>query len=159
MIFVILGTHELPFERLLTEVEKLKASGVIEEDIVVQNGHTPYESEHMTFRPFVSYEDMDRMFDDSDLIITHAGTGSVTTALKKGKRVIAVARLKEYGEHNDDHQLELVRVFEEQGYILSWDDTKELEDVIHQSEDFTPAPFKSGKAQLIGLLQNYIDDL
>lgn len=159
LIFVILGTHELPFPRLLKEVERLKIDGVIDEEIIVQNGHTSYSSEYMTFSPFVSYEEMDKLFDQADLIITHAGTGSVTTALKKGKKVIAVARLAEFGEHNDDHQLELVNVFEEQGHILSWAPGKDLAEVIAQSRDFEPVAFVSGKAGMINLLETYIENL
>ncbi|WP_079478019.1 PssE/Cps14G family polysaccharide biosynthesis glycosyltransferase [Halobacillus salinus] len=159
MILVVLGTHELPFYRLLEEVESLKKSGFIKEDIIVQNGNTDYSSDVMEMRPFMSYPEMDKLFDDASLVITHAGTGSVTTALKKGKKVIAVSRLKKYGEHNDDHQLQLVDVFEEKGHILSWGEGKSLKDIIEASEDFEPEPFVSGKQHMIDMLEDYIDNI
>ncbi|MFQ3545390.1 PssE/Cps14G family polysaccharide biosynthesis glycosyltransferase [Halobacillus rhizosphaerae] len=158
MIFVVLGTHELPFTRLLEEVEELKQSGVIEDEIIVQSGNTKYQSDYMTLKPFVSYEEMDDLFDRARLIITHAGTGSVITGLKKGKRVIAVARLKKHGEHNDDHQLELVDVFLKQGHILSWNEGESLAEVISESDAFDPLPFQSGKQKMFSIIENFINE-
>jgi UDP-N-acetylglucosamine transferase subunit ALG13 len=157
LIFVVLGTHELPFTRLLKEVEELKKSGNITEEIIVQSGHTKYESDVMTLKPFVSYEEMEDLFEKARLVITHAGTGSVVTGLKKGKKVIAVARLQKYGEHNDDHQLELVDVFLEKGYILTWMENESLAEVLKQVDTFEPAPFKSGKKQMLSILEDFIE--
>ncbi|MFC0525298.1 PssE/Cps14G family polysaccharide biosynthesis glycosyltransferase [Pontibacillus salicampi] len=159
MIFVILGTHELPFTRLLDEVERLKQSGEITDEVIVQNGNTAYQTDVMTLKPFVSYDEMDQLFEDARLIITHAGTGSVTTGLKKGKKVIAAARLHKYGEHNDDHQLELVDVFLEQGYIVSWDDGEDLGEVMKEAETFEPKPFQSGKQQMFNLIEDFIEKI
>ncbi|WP_343839015.1 PssE/Cps14G family polysaccharide biosynthesis glycosyltransferase [Salinibacillus aidingensis] len=155
---MILGTHELPFTRLLDEMERLKQSGLVDDEIIVQNGNTRYSSEHMKLIPFMSYDEMERLFEQARLIITHAGTGSVTTGLKKGKKVIAAARLQKYGEHNDDHQLELVDVFEKQGHILSWSEGESLEDVIEQAEHFEPKPFHSGKDRMLKILHDFIEE-
>ncbi|SET25707.1 UDP-N-acetylglucosamine transferase subunit ALG13 [Salinibacillus kushneri] len=157
MIFVILGTHELPFTRLLNEVERIKKSGFLKDEIVVQSGNTKYNSHYMTLIPFMSYEEMDKLYNKARLIITHAGTGSVITGLKKSKKVIAAARLKKYGEHNDDHQLELVSVFEKQGHILSWNEGENLEKVIIEAEDFEPKPFRSGKDKMLKILYDFIE--
>ncbi|MFC4558009.1 PssE/Cps14G family polysaccharide biosynthesis glycosyltransferase [Virgibacillus kekensis] len=157
MIFVILGTHELPFTRLVKEIERLKKEGFIKEEIIVQSGHTNYSSDLLTIQPFMSYEEMESIYDRARLIITHAGTGSVITGLKKNKKVIAVARLKEYGEHNDNHQLELVDVFKEKGHILEWDDRTPLQEVMKSVEEFSPKPFVSGKEKMIKLIDDFIE--
>ncbi|SDM54787.1 PssE/Cps14G family polysaccharide biosynthesis glycosyltransferase [Sediminibacillus halophilus] len=157
MILVVLGTHELPFTRLLDEVDRLKQERIIKEEVIVQHGHTPYKSEQLTLKPFVSYEEMDALYEDAGLVITHAGTGSVITGLRKGKTVIAAPRLKKYGEHNDDHQLQLVEAFTAQGHILSWNDGEKLEAVIKQAKDFIPKPFQSGKQRLQEILTDFID--
>ncbi|QTN00816.1 exopolysaccharide biosynthesis protein [Sediminibacillus dalangtanensis] len=157
MILVVLGTHELPFTRLLDEVDRLKKESIIKEEVIVQHGHTPYSSERLTLKPFVSYEEMDALYDDASLVITHAGTGSVITGLRKGKTVIAAPRLKKYGEHNDDHQLQLVEAFTAQGHILSWHDGEKLEAVINQAKHFVPKPFQSGKQRLQQILTDFID--
>ena len=159
MILVLLGTHELPFTRLLKEVEKLKLYGVTEDEIIVQNGNTLFESNFMTLMPFVSYDEMEELVDKARLIITHAGTGSILSGLKKGKKIIAAPRLAKYGEHNDDHQLEIAQVFEEQGHILVWRDGDKLEDLVKKAENFLPTPFLSKKEKMIEILKNFIDSI
>lgn len=157
MIFVILGTHELPFTRLLKEVERLKKEGFIEDDIIVQNGNTSFKSTNMELRPFVTFEQMNQLFNEARLIITHAGTGSVITGLKKGKKIIAAPRLEKYGEHNDDHQLQLTESFTEQGHILNWGEEDNLLELIYQAETFEPKPFQSKQEQMFSLIKNFID--
>ncbi|WP_017726212.1 PssE/Cps14G family polysaccharide biosynthesis glycosyltransferase [Halalkalibacterium ligniniphilum] len=157
MIFVVLGTHELPFTRLLDEVSRLQKAGVIDDEVVVQVGNTPYQSDAMKLIPFMSYNEMERYFDEARLIITHAGTGSIITGVKKGKKVIAVARLQKYGEHNDDHQTEIVEQFTSTGHILGIANEKELEQKIKEAETFEPVPFKSGRDQIVKLIQDFIE--
>ncbi len=158
LILVVLGTHELPFTRLLEEVERLKKEGFITEEVIVQAGHTKYESDVLNIKPFVNYEVMDQLMEDASVIITHAGTGSVISALKKGKKVIAAARLKKYGEHNDDHQLQLLSIFLEQKHILSWGEGEDLSKVMKQTVSFEPVPFKSGKEKMFSILTNFIKE-
>ncbi|HEX6923049.1 MAG TPA: PssE/Cps14G family polysaccharide biosynthesis glycosyltransferase [Bacillales bacterium] len=158
MILVVLGTHELPFTRMLEEVERCKKNGAITDDIIVQLGHTPYQSDVMTLEKFVSYEEMDRLYDEARLILTHGGTGSIISGLKKDKKIIAAARLKKYGEHNDDHQLELIDQFVKANYILEWRENEPLEEVLRETRHFTPSPFQSGKENMIRLLRGFIEE-
>lgn len=157
MIFVVLGTHELPFVRLLKEVERCKKNGIIAEPLIVQSGHTPYMSDVMEIQKFFSYEQMQEYYERASLIITHGGTGSIVTGLKKGKKIIACARLKKYGEHNDDHQLEIIEQFVEKGYILQLEEGRHLEDVLQRARTFEPAPFVSGRQRMIALLRDFIE--
>ncbi len=159
LIFVVLGTHELPFTRLLKEVERLQQTGVITEEVVVQVGHTPYKSDTMKLIPFMSYSEMENYFDEARLIITHAGTGSIITGVKKGKTVIAAARLSKYAEHNDDHQIEISETFSQAGHILSVVDLNDLEKKLEQAKDFEPVPFKSGRDQMIKLIDEFIQTI
>ena len=62
MIFVVLGTHELPFTRLVKEVELLVDEGLIKDEILVQVGNTPYRNDKMTFVPFMTYSEMEQMY-------------------------------------------------------------------------------------------------
>lgn len=159
MILVLLGTHELPFKRLVAEIERLKKEAIIKEEVVVQNGHTAYKSEVLTLKQFVSYEEMEKLVDEARLIITHAGTGSVISALKKGKKVIAVPRLKKYGEHNDDHQLELAQTFLEKGHVLLYRDSDDLGSIIEQTVAFIPEPFQSEQGKMFSILKDFIDNV
>ncbi|WP_240374370.1 PssE/Cps14G family polysaccharide biosynthesis glycosyltransferase [Bacillus piscicola] len=157
MIFVVLGTHELPFTRLLTEVEQLIEQGVIKEEVVVQSGHTTFHSDNMELIPFMSFADMDATYDKARLIIAHGGTGSIITGVKKMKPVLAVPRLAEFNEHNDDHQLEIVEQFQEAGHIIGVKTPEQLTDAINEAADFEPVPFQSGKEKILKILEDFID--
>ncbi|WP_456277614.1 PssE/Cps14G family polysaccharide biosynthesis glycosyltransferase [Bacillus sp. AK128] len=156
MIFVVLGTHELPFTRLLNLIEEQVKSGNIQDEVIVQIGHTKYDSPYFKKFPFTSYEEMEKLYKKSDLVITHGGTGSITTGVKMGKTMIAVPRLIKYGEHNDDHQIEIVSQFEKAGHILSLYEHERLENVLEKAKVFEPTPFVSGKKEIINILREFI---
>ncbi|MGY4688894.1 PssE/Cps14G family polysaccharide biosynthesis glycosyltransferase [Salibacterium sp. K-3] len=157
MIFIVLGTHELPFTRLLDETERLIDNGTITDNVVVQSGHTDYTSEDMSLTPFLPFEEMDRTFDEARIVICHGGTGSIITGVKKEKPVIAVPRLAEYGEHNDNHQTEIVEQFQSTGHIIGMEHPSELAEALTQAETFEPEPFVSGRDNILDILRNFID--
>ncbi|RSK28722.1 exopolysaccharide biosynthesis protein [Bacillus sp. HMF5848] len=158
MILVVLGTHELPFNRLLKEIDSQIAKGNITEKVIVQVGHTPYRSNTMEFFQFTTYDDMARLYEEARIIITHGGTGSITMGVKMGKVLIAVPRLIKHGEHNDDHQIEIVRQFTATGHILSWDGEADFAELLKQAGTFCPKPFTSGRKQILSILKNYIEN-
>lgn len=157
LILVVLGTHELPFTRLLDQIQKLINDDKITDQVIVQAGHTKYESNEMTIHQFVSYEEMERLYNQADLIISHAGTGSVLTGVKKGKKVIAVPRLERYNEHNDDHQLQLIDALGTQGHIIPCEDVEGLSSALQKVQAFHPKPFFSGKKKLYTILNTFIN--
>jgi UDP-N-acetylglucosamine transferase subunit ALG13 len=159
MILVLLGTFHIEFTRPLIEIEKLCAAGKLKEEIIVQNGHTRFSSPFFKLRPFVGPNTLDGLYDAARLIITHAGTGSIIKGLKKGKKVIAVPRLAKYGEHIDDHQLEILNEFALAGYLLPWNETDSLEQVLDEVNDFTPTVYISQKDSILNFLKGYIDSL
>jgi UDP-N-acetylglucosamine transferase subunit ALG13 len=157
LILIVLGTHELPFERLLKEMDRQIFVGNVKEEVIVQAGHTKYHSTHMEIFDFTTYEKMEELYRQASFIITHGGTGSITMGVKMGKKVIAVPRLIKYGEHNDDHQLEIVKQFQETGHILTWNEPMTLADVIRHVDDFVPVPFVSGNGQILSIIKDFVD--
>lgn len=153
MILVTLGTQKQSFSRLLEYIEKSH----IEDEIIVQAGYTKFESEKMKIFDFVSYDEMEKYVNRCDLVITHAGTGSIVGPLKKDKKVIACARLQKYGEHVDDHQLQLVEVFKEAGYILELNENNKLDDLYKNINEFKPKKFISNKENFIDKLKKEIE--
>lgn len=153
MILVTLGTQKQAFTRLLDYIEKSK----IKDEIIVQAGHTKYESKKMKLFSFIDYDEMAKYVDRADIVITHGGTGSVVEPLKKGKKVIAIARLSKYGEHVDDHQTELVSIFADEGYILELKDGDNLDELIEKAMDFVPKKYVSNTDQFIQKLKAEID--
>ena len=153
MILVTLGTQKEQFKRLLDYIENSK----IKDEIIVQAGHTKYKSKKMKIFDFIPYEEMNDYVSKANFIITHAGTGSILTPLKKGKKVIACARLSKYGEHVDDHQLQIVEVFKNEKYILELDEDNTLDDLIKQLDKFKIKQYKSNTDKFIKKLKKEID--
>ena len=161
MIFVILGTQDKKFPRLLEAIQKKIDEGKIskKEEIIVQAGSTKFESKNMKIIDYMSVKKFEECIDKADLIICHAGVGTILTALKKGKKIIAAARLKQYGEHVNDHQLQILDNFTAEGYILALEDFDKIDFLIKQSRNFTPVKFKSNKRYFLRQLEKEINIL
>lgn len=159
MILVMLGTQNNSFHRLLEEIDNLIEKGIITDEVVVQAGHTKYESKNMKIFSLISLEELEELIDKSDLIITHGGVGSIISSLKKGKKVIAVPRLHEYQEHVNNHQKEIVETFNKKKYIIGIQDVKELEKAIEKSKDFIPEKYQSNNKKMLNIIENFIDSL
>ena len=126
MIFVILGTQDKPFDRLLKAIDKQIENKKIKEKVIVQKGSTKYESKNMELLDYISMEDFEKYIKEADIIITHGGVGTIITALKNNKKVLAAARLEKYGEHENDHQKQIISNFKEKGYLEELDDFNKL---------------------------------
>ncbi|MDO5557049.1 MAG: PssE/Cps14G family polysaccharide biosynthesis glycosyltransferase [Clostridia bacterium] len=157
MIFVILGTQDKPFFRLVKEIEKQVIEKKINEEVVVQAGITEYKSKYIKMANFMPMDEFEKNINDARIIITHAGVGSIITALKANKKIIAVPRLKKYGEHVNDHQLQIANTFENAGYLLVVNDTDNFENVLKRIEDFKPDVFITNQDKFVNRLENRID--
>ena len=111
MILVLLGTQNNDFHRLLDEIERNINLGNIDEEVIVQAGFTKYKSNEMKIFNMMPQEELNELVKKADLIITHAGVGSIEMSLKNNKKVITVPRLKKYGEHVNDHQKDIQQEF------------------------------------------------
>jgi UDP-N-acetylglucosamine transferase subunit ALG13 len=159
MILVLLGTFPLKFERPLIELDRLLKEGAISEEVIVQNGHTVYDSPRMTFFPFLPLDELLDLYRRADLVITQAGTGSIIKGLKMNKKMIAVARLAKYGEHVDDHQVELIQEFAGANYLIAWNETDDLAELIPKAKNFEPTLYKSSNKEIVNYLIDYIDNI
>ena len=127
-IFITLGSQKFQFNRLLKAVDELCERGTIEAaDVFAQIGYSDYLPKNFNYKKFLDRDEFSKEMGKADIVITHGGTGAIIGAVKKGKKVIAVPRLAKYGEHVDDHQLQLIKQFDDLNLICSCRDTKELE--------------------------------
>lgn len=155
MILVTLGTQNQKFYRLLDYIEKAN----IKDKIIVQaGGSINYKSKKMQLFKFINYDEMDKLIDEADLIITHGGTGSIIMPLQRGKKVIACARLEKYKEHINDHQKELVSIFAEEGYLLELNEENNLDDLLKEVKTFKPNKYVSNQENFVKLIKQEIDD-
>ena len=156
MILVMLGTQNNSFHRLLEEIDKLINEGLIKEDVVVQAGYTKYESINMKIFDFISSDELDKLEQQADCIITHGGVGSIIGSIEKDKKVIAVPRLKQYGEHVNDHQLDIVQSFNKLGYIIGITDVSQLSDALQKINMFQPKKYVQNTGKIISIVQDFI---
>ena len=154
MILVILGTQDKPFTRLLDAIDKID----INQEVIIQKGHTKYASnKHQSF-DFIDNDKFNELLDKADIIITHGGVGTIMQALKKDKKVIAVSRLSKFNEHQNDHQLEIIKNFTQKNYILDGTNLDNLLELINNISSFNPNKFISNNNNFINLINNYINN-
>ncbi|MBE6157954.1 MAG: hypothetical protein E7160_04090 [Firmicutes bacterium] len=158
MILVTLGTQDKDFSRLLKAVDKQIEAGVIKEKVIVQAGSTSYKSKNMKIFDLMSTDEFESLLSKCSLVITHGGVGTILSALKKDKKVIAASRLAKYGEHHNDHQKQVVKEFAKRGYILELKDFNKLGKLIEKSKTFKPKKYKSNTVNMVNLLDNYIQE-
>lgn len=158
MIFITLGTQDKPFTRLLEMIQKEIDDGVIKEKVVVQAGYTKYKSSDMEIFDYVSGDDFNKLISEADILITHGGVGSIFTALRAGKKIIAVPRLKKYGEHTNDHQLQIVNNFDSKGYLIKVNNDEEMDKAIKRMKNFKPKKWRFNNSEFIEKLEDYIDN-
>lgn len=158
MILVLLGTQNNKFERLLKEIQKCIDNKVITEDVVVQAGSTNFESDNMKIFDLIPEDELDELKKKARIIITHGGVGSIVGCIKIGKKVIAVPRLKEYGEHVNNHQKQIVETFNNQGLIKGVQDLKDLKNAIISIDEFIPSKFISNTENVIKIVDKFIED-
>ena len=106
MIFITVGTHEQPFDRLLKCIDKMVEDGIIKEEIICQKGYTDYEPQNYKAEKLIPYEQMQENIEKARIVITHGGPASFIAPLSIGKIPIVVPRKKEFNEHVNNHQLE-----------------------------------------------------
>ena len=158
MILVLLGTQNNSFHRLLEEIQKNIDNGNIKEEVVVQKGYTKFESKDMTIYDELPIEKFNELIEKADLVITHGGVGSIISSITRGKKVIAVPRLKKYNEHVNDHQLDIIQTFDEMGYIIGIQEVQQLGEAIKKVKEFKPKEYIKNTGNIIKIIEDFIDN-
>ncbi|MBZ9609343.1 beta(1,3)galactosyltransferase EpsH [Clostridium estertheticum] len=156
MIFITLGSQKFQFNRLLIEVDILVEQGDITEEVFAQIGYSDYKPKNYKFKEFLDRDEFPDYMEKSDIVITHGGTGAIIGAVKKNKKVIAVPRLKEYDEHVDNHQEEIISEFVEMNYIIGISDIKELECTLNKINKCKFNSYKSNTKNILESIEGFI---
>lgn len=83
MIFVTVGTHEQPFNRLVQKVDELKRDGIIQEDVIIQTGFSTYEPQYCEWSKLIPYQQMKKNVENARIVITHGGVRDIIGSTKK----------------------------------------------------------------------------
>ena len=156
MIFVTLGTQDKPFLRLIQAVEKQLQEGNIQEEVIVQAGYTKYESKIMQIIPYMEQSVFDQYMKEANIVITHGGVGTIIQGLQMKKKMIVAPRLAKYGEHVNDHQLQIATNFAKENYILLLSNFEELNLVLAKAKNFIPKAYKENNQNFISQLEEEI---
>ncbi len=148
MIFVSLGTQPHEFKYMVDVVNRIET----DDKIVVQIGETKNTINKTNVEVFKYSNDFEKYVKDCEVYITHGGVGSVMLGLKYNKKVITIARLKEYNEHIDNHQLEITTKLHNQKYLCHMKRTENINDIIKAVKCTTFKKYKSNT-------QNFVSNL
>ena len=151
-IFVMFGTQDKRFDRLLNAI--LESKFVKKNDVYVQLGYTKG-----TYQGINCQEELNHQIKIADLIITHAGVGAIVSSLKQKKRTIVVPRLGKYKEQNNDHQVQIMERFNNQGYIIPCNDLSKLDEIVNNAYTFEPKEYKTEKQGIIDEITSFINML
>lgn len=152
MIFVTLGTQKQQFTRILDYIEKSN----INDEIIVQNGNTKYESKKMKFVGFISYDKIKEYIKKADIVISHGGL-SIIDAIKLNKKVICCPRNSKYKEHINNHQFEMNEFLKEKNYILMCSNYEEFDKCLKIIKSFKPKKIKDNSDILFKKIKKIID--
>lgn len=125
MIFVTVGMHPAGFERLVRKMDEIARD--FGEEIIMQIGGTEYVPRNARYLDFVTDREIREFYKKARVVVTHAGVGSILSALDCGSPLIVVPRIPQYGEVVDDHQLYLAQELEKAGKLIAVYDLEQLE--------------------------------
>lgn len=157
MILVTVGSQKFQFNRLLEKIDELIDRRIITDKVFAQIGVSDYKPKNYEYKDFTTQDEFNELLDKSTTVITHAGTGIIVNAVKKEKKVIAVPRLEKHGEHVDDHQIQLIKQFEELNFIEPCYELDDLDKKLKKIKNKKYNKYVSNTDTIIESIKMYIE--
>jgi len=126
-----------PFDRLISAVDEMVASGQIGDEVYAQIGEGRFEPRHMPYCRFLDNIEFERKVSTASVLLGHAGIGTITLALSRRIPALVVPRLARHGEHVNDHQFATARKFEALGHVLVAYDVADIPRKLQELRTFT----------------------
>lgn len=161
MIFVTIGTmvKVLEFTRLIKKMDEV--AGRLDEEVVMQIGSVPYEPQNAKYFSHTSYQESLSYFEKASLVIGHGGAGTILNALKFQVPIVVVPRSHVYGEHVDDHQVELAQRLVGNELIKVIYDIEDLEsavkEMLERGKKAGEGKMSSERKDLIKTIKDFVD--
>lgn len=159
MIYITVGTQKFPFDRLLKAVDLLAGSGEIKESIFAQTGYSTYQPKHYEYTDFLKKEEFDAYIARCDLLITHSGVATIIAGLKYKKPVIVMPRLVKYGEHVDDHQVQIADSFSAKNLLFKCGEEDMLGTFIVKAKVHRFDEYVSQRQKTVNVIRKFIKDI
>ncbi len=158
-VFVATGT-QLPFDRMIETID-VWAGETPQAEVFAQVGPSEYDAKHLESQGYVAPETFARKSREADVIVAHAGTGSIFTALELVKPLIVMPRRAKFGEHRNDHQVATVERFEgTPGVNVAYDETQ-LRSMLESIDELSrpdAALAHHARPELLRALSDFIND-
>ncbi|MDF7639825.1 glycosyltransferase [Lactobacillus sp. ESL0791] len=160
MIFVTVGTHEQPFNRLIKKIDQLKGQNKITDEVFIQIGYSTYLPKNCQYQKFVSPAKMQLLIKQASVIITHGGPSSFIEVIRQGKTPIVVPRQKKFNEHVNDHQLTFCTDLQKRGFpIKAVTNIEDLDEAICAEKDNQLSKFHSNNQRFNQRLETLLRQL
>lgn len=159
LIFVTVGSQKFQFNRLLKEIDILVRDKKLTEEVFAQIGYSDYKPKNYKYKEFINRDEFQEIMEKCKIVITHGGTGTIIGAVKKGKRVIGIPRLKRFNEHVDDHQIQIISELKKMEFIYSVEKTEELLDAINKVKDIQFKKYNTSNYEIIHEIDKFIENL
>jgi exopolysaccharide biosynthesis glucuronosyltransferase PssE len=156
VIFITVGTDG-PFDRLVQVVDRW-AGETSQPDVFAQIGRSRFQPRHVKCVAFLEPGEFVRHVRSATTVVSHAGTGTILTALHHGKPVLVMPRLAALGERRNDHQLATARHLAKLGKVRVAFDDQELRSQLERLDQLEPCgsvgPF--AQPELIAAIRDFI---
>jgi UDP-N-acetylglucosamine transferase subunit ALG13 len=122
VILVTVGM-QLGFNRLIKAMDLLAPE--LDAPVIAQIGNSSYISQNIETHEKIAPLEFEKLVSTADLIVSHAGIGSVLTAARFDKPIVLVPRRADLKEHRNDHQMATARKLEgRQGILIAYDESE-----------------------------------
>ncbi len=155
MVFVSVGTHQQQFDRLVKKADEIaKEKKALQ--FFAQIGNCKFEPKNFPFKRFLNEEELGQKIQWADIVVSHAGAGTIINSMLRKKKLIIVPRLQRFAEHTNDHQLDLAAALAAEGKCINVADVEDLAKAVESAGHFKPR-IASNKRNLIKAVREFIE--
>lgn len=155
-LFVPLGTQKFPFGRIISALNQLVDQGKYKADeIVMQSALYPVKP-NFTHFGLIPNDEFNRYIRETEVVVTHSGVNSIISCMELGKPLVICPRFHEYGEHVDNHQIEIATLMHDKYDVLVCTDMKDLLTLIEQAKTHKYKPWISHRKELLEAIRGLI---
>lgn len=131
MIFVTIGT-QASFDRFIRIIDEI--APLIKEPIIAQTYKSQYIAKNIKTIDFLPPDKFNNLFNEARIIISHAGMGTIISAMCKNKPIIVFPRRASLGEHRNEHQLATAKKMKELNYVYVAYNKQELQNFLTKQD-------------------------
>ncbi|MBN2020381.1 MAG: hypothetical protein JW749_09165 [Sedimentisphaerales bacterium] len=158
MIFLTVGT-QFPFDRLVKAVDEVAGQGLFKDEIFAQIGNSVYRPRNFKTVCLLDKQEYDEILQRAAGVISHSGMGTIAAALEHKKPMLVMPRLERFGEVVNDHQAQIARRFESEGYLLAAYSVEELPEKIQVLNSFVPKCRREQADAVAQRIRRFLDEV